>query len=53
LTPESARTFDIGDGHTVMQYFHTKLNRQLRFPDLVCVKVRDICSYSLLRSHTL
>jgi eukaryotic translation initiation factor 2C len=43
LTRESARdrTFDIGDGHTVtvMQYFHTQLNRQLRFPGMICVEV--------------
>jgi eukaryotic translation initiation factor 2C len=57
LTPESARdrTFDVGDGRTVtvMEYFHTQLNIQLHFPDLICVEVRDISSYSLVRSHTL
>jgi eukaryotic translation initiation factor 2C len=57
LTPESAqdRTFDIGDGHTVTvkEYFDTQLNIRLRYPGLICVEVRDICSYSLVRSHTL
>jgi eukaryotic translation initiation factor 2C len=57
LTRESAkdRTFDTGDGQTmtVMQYFHTQLNIRLQFPDLICVEVRDIYNYSLVRSHTL
>jgi eukaryotic translation initiation factor 2C len=57
LTRESARDrrFDIGDGQTVtvMQYFDTQLNIQLHFPDLICVEVRDICSYSLVCSHAL
>ncbi|KAI0267569.1 Piwi domain-containing protein [Russula aff. rugulosa BPL654] len=43
LTPESARdrTFDVGDGRTVtvMEYFHTQLNIQLHFPDLICVEL--------------
>jgi eukaryotic translation initiation factor 2C len=57
LTPESARirSFDIADGHTitVMQYFHTHLNRRLQFPDLICVEVR--AKFVLLPwcSHTL
>lgn len=43
LTRESAqdRRFEIGDGLTitVMEYFHTQLNIQLHFPDLICVEV--------------
>lgn len=43
LTRESARDreFDIGDGHTVsvMQYFDTQLNTQLRHPNMICVEV--------------
>jgi eukaryotic translation initiation factor 2C len=46
LTPESARNrkFDIGDGRsvTVTEYFRTQLKKQLRFPDLICVEVRNI-----------
>jgi eukaryotic translation initiation factor 2C len=57
LTRESARDrrFDIGDGHTVtvMEYFHTQLNIQLHFPDLICVEVRATSSFFMLRSHTV
>jgi eukaryotic translation initiation factor 2C len=56
LTSESARTrtFDIGDGQTetVMHYFHTQLNIQLQFPDLICAEVGDKFFYSLDFSHT-
>lgn len=43
LTRESARhrTFDIGDEQTetVMGYFHTQLNIQIHFPDMICAEV--------------
>ena len=43
LTRESAqeRSFEVADGQsiTVAQYFQERLNRPLRFPDVICVEV--------------
>jgi hypothetical protein len=37
----------------VMQYFHTQLNIQLQFPDLICVEVRAKFVLIPWCSHTL
>ena len=64
LSRESARdrSFEVADGQsmTVAQYFQERLNRPLRFPDVICVEVRvsflefshtDLASSSSRRGH--